>query len=89
MPTRSPASSCSISGTFCCSAQLAQSRDARIAGIAAKAVKEVRYHVERSSDWVVRLGDGTDESHARMQSAIDALWMYTGEMFTVDATSAR
>jgi ring-1,2-phenylacetyl-CoA epoxidase subunit PaaC len=66
--------------------QLALSTDARIAGIAAKAVKEVRYHVERSSDWVVRLGDGTDESHARMQSAIEALWMYTGEMFTVDAT---
>jgi len=66
--------------------QLALSTDDRIAGIAAKAVKEVRYHVERSSDWVVRLGDGTDESHARMQAAIDALWMYTGEMFTVDAT---
>jgi ring-1,2-phenylacetyl-CoA epoxidase subunit PaaC len=66
--------------------QLALSTDDRIAGIAAKAVKEVRYHVERSSDWVVRLGDGTDESHARVQVAIDALWMYTGEMFTVDAT---
>jgi len=66
--------------------QLALSKDARVVGIAAKAVKEVRYHVERSSDWVVRLGDGTAESHARMQSAIGALWMYTGEMFTVDAT---
>src|SRR4051812_8287841 len=66
--------------------QLALSKDARVGSIAAKAVKEVRYHVERSSDWVVRLGDGTEESHARMQSAIDALWMYTGEMFTVDAT---
>jgi ring-1,2-phenylacetyl-CoA epoxidase subunit PaaC len=66
--------------------QLALSNDDRIAAIAAKAVKEVRYHVERSSDWVIRLGDGTEKSHARMQSAIDALWMYTGEMFTVDAT---
>ncbi len=66
--------------------QLALSQDGRIAGIAAKAVKEARYHVERSADWVVRLGDGTDLSHGRMQSAIDALWMYTGEMFTVDAT---
>ena len=67
-------------------AELATSRDARVAGIAAKALKEVRYHVERSADWVIRLGDGTDLSHARMQAAIDALWMYTGEMFTVDAT---
>ncbi len=67
-------------------AELAASRDERIAGIAAKAVKEARYHVERSADWVIRLGDGTDESHARMQAAIDSLWMYTGEMFALDAT---
>ena len=66
-------------------AGLAASRDARIAAIAAKAVKEVRYHAERSADWVLRLGDGTEESHARMQAALDALWMYTGEMFAVDA----
>lgn len=63
---------------------LARSRDARIAEIAAKGVKEARYHVERSSDWVVRLGDGTDESHARMQAAIDGLWRFTGEMFIPD-----
>ena len=63
---------------------LAQSRDARIAEIAAKAAKEAAYHVERSGDWVIRLGDGTDESHAKMQAAIDDLWMYTGEMFTAD-----
>jgi ring-1,2-phenylacetyl-CoA epoxidase subunit PaaC len=67
-------------------AALARSRDARIAEIAAKAEKEVAYHVERSADWVIRLGDGTDESHARMQAAIDALWMYTGEMFEMDGT---
>ena len=66
--------------------RLTLSRDERIAAVAAKAVKEVRYHVERSADWMVRLGDGTDESHARMQAALDSLWMYTGEMFTVDAT---
>jgi ring-1,2-phenylacetyl-CoA epoxidase subunit PaaC len=66
--------------------QLALSTDDRIAAIAGKAVKEARYHVERSADWVVRLGDGTDESRTRMQSAIDALWMYTGEMFSVDTT---
>jgi ring-1,2-phenylacetyl-CoA epoxidase subunit PaaC len=57
-----------------------------MAGIAAKGAKEAAYHVERSGDWVIRLGDGTDESHARMQAAIDDLWMYTGEMFTPDAT---
>jgi ring-1,2-phenylacetyl-CoA epoxidase subunit PaaC len=64
---------------------LAQSRDARIAGIAAKAAKEVAYHVERSADWVVRLGDGTELSHDRMQAALDDLWPYTGEMFELDA----
>jgi ring-1,2-phenylacetyl-CoA epoxidase subunit PaaC len=63
---------------------LACSRDSRIAEIAAKAAKEAAYHVERSADWVIRLGDGTDESHAKMQAAIDDLWMYTGEMFTAD-----
>jgi ring-1,2-phenylacetyl-CoA epoxidase subunit PaaC len=63
---------------------LSKSADARIAEIAAKAAKESAYHVERSADWVIRLGDGTDESHARMQAAIDALWMYVGEMFTTD-----
>jgi len=67
-------------------AGLTGSRDARIAEIAAKAQKEVAYHVERSADWVIRLGDGTDESHARMQAAINDLWMYTGEMFEADET---
>ncbi|HEY0296836.1 MAG TPA: 1,2-phenylacetyl-CoA epoxidase subunit PaaC [Bordetella sp.] len=63
---------------------LAQSADARVAAIAAKGIKEVAYHVRRSSDLVVRLGDGTDESHARMQAAVDELWRYTGELFTDD-----
>jgi ring-1,2-phenylacetyl-CoA epoxidase subunit PaaC len=63
---------------------LVQSADPRIAEIAAKAVKEVDYHAQRSADWVVRLGDGTEESHARMQRAIDRLWPYTGELFTAD-----
>ena len=66
--------------------ELARSRDARIAEIAAKSLKEAAYHVERSTDWVIRLGDGTEESHARMQAAIDELWMYTGEMFDADET---
>jgi ring-1,2-phenylacetyl-CoA epoxidase subunit PaaC len=63
---------------------LTQSSDPRIAEVASKAVKEVAYHVERSSDWVIRLGDGTEESHARMQAAIDDLWTYAGEMFVPD-----
>lgn len=61
--------------------QLQQHADARLAGIAAKALKEITYHVRWSSEWVVRLGDGTEESHDRMLKAIDALWCYTGEMF--------
>jgi ring-1,2-phenylacetyl-CoA epoxidase subunit PaaC len=66
--------------------KLVASSDARIAEIAAKGEKEVRYHVERSIGWVIRLGDGTEESRRRMQAAIDDLWMYTGEMFEADAT---
>ncbi len=64
---------------------LAGSKDRRIAEIAEKASKEVTYHLERSSDLVVRLGDGNSESHARMQAALDFLWPYTGEMFLGDA----
>jgi ring-1,2-phenylacetyl-CoA epoxidase subunit PaaC len=61
--------------------RLTHSGDARVAEVAAKSLKEVAYHVERSADWIVRLGDGTEESHRRTQAAVDALWMYTGEMF--------
>jgi ring-1,2-phenylacetyl-CoA epoxidase subunit PaaC len=64
--------------------ELTGSKDPRIAEIAAKGLKEVTYHLERSRDWVLRLGDGTEESHRRMQTAIDDLWMYTGEMFESD-----
>ncbi len=66
--------------------QLAQSKDTRIAAIAAKGLKEVTYHLKYSSDWVIRLGDGTAESHARMQKALEDLWMFTGELMTPDAT---
>ena len=62
--------------------------DARIAGIVAKAGKEAAYHLERSSDLVVRLGDGTEESHRRMQDALGLLWPYTGELFEEDAVDA-
>ena len=68
---------------------LAASPDPRVAEIAAKAAKEVAYHLERSSDLVIRLGDGTDESHRRMQAALDALWPYTGEMFLADDEGRR
>lgn len=56
-----------------------------LAGIAAKAVKETRYHVRHSAQWVITLGDGTSDSHARAQAAVDALWRYTGELFITDA----
>jgi ring-1,2-phenylacetyl-CoA epoxidase subunit PaaC len=61
--------------------KLQHSNDEQIAAIAAKALKEVTYHQRWASEWVVRLGDGTDESHQRMLKAIDELWRYTGEMF--------
>lgn len=61
------------------------SSDPRVAEIAAKAEKEVAYHLERSADLVIRLGDGTDESHQRMEKALKSLWQYTGEMFMDDA----
>jgi len=57
------------------------SRDSQIAAIAGKSLKEVTYHLRWSSEWVIRLGDGTDESHNRMRNAIEKLWMYTGELF--------
>ncbi len=55
-----------------------------LAGIAAKMFKEARYHVRHSGDWMLKLGDGTDESHDRLQRAVDDLWRYTGEMFIPD-----
>ena len=63
---------------------LAGANERRIAQIASKALKEVAYHMERSGDLVIGLGDGTRESHERMQTAVDRLWMYTGEMFEGD-----
>ena len=56
-----------------------------LAGIAAKAFKEVRYHLRHSSEWMIRLGDGTEESQCRVRIALDDLWMYTGELFEADA----
>jgi len=64
--------------------RLMQSSDERIAAIAEKSLKEVTYHVRRSSDLVVRLGDGSDVSHTKMQDAINNAWRYTGELFVDD-----
>ena len=64
---------------------LRQSSDHELAAIAAKSVKETRYHLRHAADWTVRLGDGTEESHARAQSALDRLWPYTLELFASDA----
>ena len=61
--------------------QLQKSEDEQLAAIAAKSIKETAYHVRWSKEWVIRLGDGTTESHQRIQNAIDELWSYTGEMF--------
>ena len=61
--------------------QLQNSTDHQLAAIAAKALKEVTYHVRWSSEWVIRLGDGTEESKQRMLHAVDELWNYTGEIF--------
>ncbi|WP_198361395.1 1,2-phenylacetyl-CoA epoxidase subunit PaaC [Halomonas sp. N3-2A] len=63
---------------------LAESSDPRIAEVAAKSLKEATYHLRRSSEWVIRLGDGTEESHTRMQRALDNLWQFTGELLQVD-----
>ena len=67
---------------------LQASTDAALAAIAAKSLKEARYHRRHAADWVVRLGDGTAESHGRMQAAVLALWPYTREMFAGDAVDA-
>jgi ring-1,2-phenylacetyl-CoA epoxidase subunit PaaC len=64
--------------------RMAASSDARLAAIAAKSLKEVRYHLRYSGSWLVRLGDGTEESHARVQTALDTLWPYTVELFAED-----
>ena len=69
-------------------AALTGSTDPRIAEIAQKAVKEVRYHLQRSAALVVALGDGTEQSHARMQGALDKFWPYTQEWFESDAVDA-
>jgi len=62
--------------------QLAESNDEQIKAIAIKSLKEITYHLRYSSEWMIRLGDGTEVSHNKMQTAVDDLWMYTGELCT-------
>ncbi len=64
--------------------RLQESKDPRLAAIAGKAIKETRYHLRYSTGWLVRLGDGTDESHARAQAALERLWPLAGELFVAD-----
>ncbi len=63
--------------------------DDQLRAIAIKTLKEIKYHYRYSSEWVIRLGDGTEESHARVQRALDELWRYTGEFFTMAAYEAE
>lgn len=67
---------------------LMASPDATLSAIAAKAEKESAYHVRHCAEWLIRLGDGTAESHARAQAAVDGLWAFTGELFEADASEA-
>src|SRR5215469_8278286 len=68
---------------------MTKSSDATLAAIAAKSEKESAYHLRHSSEWVIRLGDGTAESHARAQSAVDDFWSFTGEMFEADDSERK
>jgi ring-1,2-phenylacetyl-CoA epoxidase subunit PaaC len=68
---------------------LCDSEDETIAAISAKTLKECRYHLRRSREWVLRLGDGTEESHQRMQSGFDSVWPYVEELFDTTAFEAR
>ncbi len=70
-------------------ADLSGSGDEVLAGVAAKALKEADYHWRFSSGWVIRLGDGTEESHVRVQDSLDRLWRYTGEMFEGPSSAHR
>ncbi len=60
--------------------KLTKSKDEQLSAIAQKSIKETTYHLRHSSKWIIRLGDGTVESHAKVQSAIDNLWMFTNEL---------
>ena len=69
--------------------RLCASADATLAGVAAKAVKEVDYHVDHATQWTLRLGDGTEESHRRMQAGLETVWPFAAEMFEADGLTDR
>jgi ring-1,2-phenylacetyl-CoA epoxidase subunit PaaC len=69
--------------------RLVHSADERIAAVAAKAVKETTYHQELSAEWVIRLGDGTEESRRRMQDGLDWMWRFIPELFEMDELAAE
>lgn len=69
--------------------QLVNSSDAQLSAIAEKSLKETKYHFKHSAEWVIRLGDGTEESHERVQNALDHLWRYTDELFFTDEIDAE
>ena len=68
---------------------LTKSSNSELAAIAAKSLKEARYHVRHSGDWMLKLGDGTEESHRRVQTALDSLWRFTTELFATDGVDAE
>ena len=68
--------------------QLTKSFDSQLAAIAEKSLKETKYHLKHSAEWVIRLGDGTEESHNRVQNALNDLWRYTDELFFTDQVDA-
>ncbi len=69
--------------------KLQQSTDQHLAAIAEKSLKETKYHLKHSSEWVIRLGDGTEESNARIQDSLNTLWRYTNELFFTDEVDAE
>jgi len=69
--------------------ELKSGTDVFLSGFAEKSIKEVKYHLQHATDWVLRLGDGTSESHVRMQRAVDSIWPYIGELFQDDEIDAN
>lgn len=68
---------------------LSNSKDETLAALATKSLKEVKYHLRHSSNWIIRLGDGTQESNTKTQSALELLWQYTGELFEMDEIDTK
>lgn len=69
--------------------RLTKSNDERISSIAQKAMKEITYHAQWSAEWIIRLGDGTEESHEKIQKSVNDIWMWTGEMLEADDLDTR